>query len=167
MHEISMHGMHFKLGGRPLSVGEQAPNFALTDIDLKDISLANIRQSKILLNIFPSLDTPTCAASIKAFNAEANNVSNALVLCVSADLPFAHKRFCGVHDLQNIISVSTFRAPDFGTDYGVTIIEGPLTGLLSRVIYVLGPNRKVEYCEFVADLGLEPNYGLAYKHLAS
>lgn len=118
-----------------------------------------------MLNIFPSIDTPVCAASVRKFNEVASSKADTVVLCVSADLPFAHNRFCEADGLKDVIPCSVFRTPNFGTDYGVTITSGPIAGLLSRAIVVIGPDGTVTYTEQVPEIAQEPDYGKALAHL--
>ena len=123
-------------------------------------------QERSLSNIFPSIDTGVCAASARRFNSEASKLANSVVLCISADLPFAHNRFCEVEGLKNVIPVSVFRAPEFGKAYGQTIATGPLAGLLARAVVVIGDDGKVKYTEQVPEIGQEPNYEAALKAIA-
>jgi len=115
----------------------------------------------VVLNIFPSIDTPVCAASVRRFNADVDKLGNAVVLCASADLPFAHKRFCGAEGLDRVSSVSDVRDKAFGARYGVTITEGPLAGLLARAVVVIGGDGRVTYTELVPEIAQEPNYDAA------
>jgi thiol peroxidase len=115
----------------------------------------------IILNIFPSLDTSVCAASVRRFNKEAGESPDTVVLCISADLPFAHKRFCEAEGLNDVIPLSVFRSPEFGRDYGVTFTSGPLTGLLSRAVIIINRSGKVAYAEQVPEIGQEPDYDVA------
>lgn len=153
------------LGGNPISTsgelpqtGTQAPDFKLVKTDLSTVSLADFKGSKLVLNIFPSVDTGTCAASVRKFNEKAGSLENTKVLCISRDLPFAQNRFCGAEGLENVISLSDFRDGSFGQAYGLTVANGPLEGLLSRVIVVIDENGTVKYTEQVADIKDEPNY---------
>ncbi len=161
-----MHGLSFALEGYPVEVGTHAPDFRLISSTLQECRLDSFVAHSLVLNIFPSLDTPTCAKSIKEFNHEAGALARTKVLCISMDLPFAYQRFCGVNDIKNVKGLSAFRSEAFGRDYGVAITEGPLAGLLTRALYIIGPERKIRYREFVPDLGLEPDYAKAYKELA-
>lgn len=158
MAEITFLGKALKIKGALPAVGSIAPAFTLTKSDLTEITQHDFKSKKLVLNIFPSLDTPTCATAVRKFNEGAGQITNSVVLCVSADLPFAHKRFCTSENLQHVVGASTFRHPEFGQDYGVTIIEGPLAGLLSRAVVVLDENGKVLYTEQVAELSHEPDY---------
>jgi thiol peroxidase len=133
----------------------------LTKTDLSDVSLKDFTGKKIVLNIFPSIDTPVCAMSVRRFNTEISNIGNTVVLCASLDLPFAHARFCGAEGLNDVISVSELRNKEFGNAYGVRIIDGPLTGLLARAIVVLDEKGKVVYTQLVPEIKEEPNYEAA------
>ena len=147
------------------SVGSQAPDFILTKTDLSDISLKDVAGKKVIMNIFPSIDTSVCATSVRKFNAEINKYNNAVVLCISADLPFAHARFCGAEGLHNVVTASELRNRDFGTNYGVRIIDGPLAGLLARSVVVLDEKGKVIYTQLVGDIAEEPDYEKALSML--
>ncbi|QDS94177.1 Thiol peroxidase [Roseimaritima multifibrata] len=158
----------FKLKGNPFhtcgdlpSVGADAPAFSLAKIDLNETTLADYAGKRVVLNIFPSIDTPTCATSVQRFNAEANSLDNTVVLCVSRDLPFAQKRFCGAEGLDNVVSASDFRSGDFGRTYGVQIEDGPLAGLLARSVVVIDENGKVVHSQLVEETADEPNYDAA------
>jgi thiol peroxidase len=153
------------LGGNPINtnaglpaVGSKASDFNLTTTDLADVSLKDYAGKKVILNIFPSLDTPVCANSVRKFNAEANNLENTAVLCISADLPFAQKRFCGAEGLEKVIPLSALRNRDFGKDYGVEIVDGPLAGVFARAIVVLDGDGTVTYTQLVPEIKEEPNY---------
>lgn len=153
------------LGGNPVSTsgelpqtGSKAPEFTLVKTDLSTVSLADFKGSKLVLNIFPSVDTGTCAASVRQFNQKASTLENTKVLCISRDLPFAQNRFCGAEGLENVVSLSDFRDGSFGAAYGLTVANGPLQGLLSRVVIVLDEEGTVKYTEQVADIKDEPNY---------
>lgn len=147
--------------------GSSAPEFTLTKTDLTDVTLADYKGKKVVLNIFPSLDTSVCAASVRRFNAEAEKLNNTVVLCVSRDLPFAHNRFCTVEGLKNVIPLSDLRTNDFGKDYGVLIADGPLEGLFSRAVVVINENGKVVYTEQVPEIAQEPNYEKALNSIVS
>lgn len=153
------------LGGNPVSTsgelpqtGSKAPEFTLVKTDLSTVSLADFKGSKLVLNIFPSVDTGTCAASVRQFNQKASTLENTKVLCISRDLPFAQNRFCGAEGLENVVSLSDFRNGSFGAAYGLTVANGPLQGLHSRVVIVLDEEGTVKYTEQVADIKDEPNY---------
>ncbi|MBA3015824.1 MAG: thiol peroxidase [Proteobacteria bacterium] len=162
------------LGGKPTNTigqlptnGSTAPTFSLTSSELKSISNKDFTAKVIVLNIFPSIDTPVCATSVRRFNSEAANHPNTTVLCISADLPFAHKRFCEIEGINNVVALSTFRSPEFGKDYGVLITEGPLKGLLARAIVIIDTESKVCYSELVGEIGSDPNFEAALKAVTS
>jgi len=152
------------VGNLPAKLAD-APAFVLTKADLSDITLQDLRGKSVVLNIFPSIDTTTCALSVRKFNNEANNLTNTTILCISMDLPFAQKRFCGIEGLNNIVTASGFRHPEFGAAYGVTIKDGPLRGLLSRAVVIIDPKGKVAYTEQVKEIAEEPNYDAAMQVL--
>ena len=142
-------------------VGDKAPAFILTNTDLQDVSLADFSGYNLVLNIFPSVDTPVCAASLRRFNEHANNLPGTKVLAISMDLPFAMKRHCAAIGLDDIIPLSAFRSPSFGEDYGVLIPATPMKGLLARAVVVIDREGKVLYNEFVFDINNEPDYDKA------
>ncbi len=153
------------LGGNPIhtngelpKTGSKAPDFKLVNTDLNIASLADFAGSKVVLNIFPSIDTGTCATSVRTFNAKASALSNTKVLCISRDLPFAQKRFCGAEGLENVINLSDFNTGSFGKDYGLEITDSVLAGLHSRVVIVLDENGIINYAEQVPEIADEPNY---------
>jgi len=153
------------LGGNPINtsgelpkVGSKAIDFKLVQKDLSIASLANFAGSKLILNIFPSIDTGTCAASVRKFNEKASALPNTKVLCISRDLPFAQSRFCGAEGLENVINLSDFNTGAFGKDYGLEIVESVLAGLHSRVVIVVDENGVVVYSEQVPEIANEPNY---------
>ena len=156
------------LGGNPVNtnaalpaIGSAAPQFQLVGNDLSEISLQDFKGQRVILNIFPSIDTPTCATSVRTFNKMANDLTNTKVLCISKDLPFAQKRFCGSEGLENVVNLSDFRDGSFGTDYGVTLIDSVLKGLHARAIVVIDENGNVTYSELVSEIANEPNYEAA------
>lgn len=162
------------LAGNPLTVdgdfpqvGTVAPAFSLVAKDLSEVTLQHYAGKRKILNIFPSIDTPTCAMSVRQFNAKANTLPNTVVLCISADLPFAQARFCGAEGLENVISLSTFRGHAFHENYGVAINSGPLSGLTARAVMVLNENDEVIHSELVAEIKQEPNYEAALAALNS
>jgi len=159
MASITLKGNSIETCGNLPATGASAPDFTLIKTDLSELKLSGLSGKKVVLNIFPSIDTPVCAASARKFNEEAG--STATVLCISADLPFAHKRFCEIEGLENVVPLSCFRNADFGQDYGVTITTGPLAGLLSRAIVVIGDDGKVVYTEQVPEIAQEPDYAAA------
>ena len=157
------------MGGKPIltfaklpSINEPAPNFTLTDMEMKDQSLDSYKGKFVILNIFPSVDTGVCSASVRHFNEDAANLPNTVVLCISKDLPFAQKRFCGAEGIKNVVMLSDYRS-DFGKKYGVEIMDSPMKGLLSRAVVVIDPTGKIVYEEQVADISQEPNYAAAMK----
>jgi thiol peroxidase len=158
MTKITLKGNPVTTVGTLPKTGSQAPNFTLTKADLTDLTLQDYAGKKIILSMFPSVDTGTCAAAARHFNEDAAKLSNTVVLCVSADLPFAQKRFCAAENLQNVTTASSFRHLEFGKNYGVTITDGPLAGLLSRAIVVIDEKGKVIYTQQVPEISDEPDY---------
>lgn len=158
MAVITFKGSPVHTVGSLPTTGSQAPDFTVTRTDLAEVKLKNYLGKKIVLNIFPSLDGQTCASAMLHFNAIAKEYKNILILCISADLPFAQKRFCNAEHLDNVQPASVFRHPQFGDDYGVMITDGPLAGLLSRAVIILDEEGKVVYTEQVGELTEEPNY---------
>ena len=144
MAQTAFKGSPVNLSGDLPKPGAFAPDFTLTGTDLSNISLKDYAGKTLVLNIFPSIDTPTCAMSVRKFNAEIGNTENAVVLCVSADLPFAHSRFCGSEGLEHVVSASTFRSPGFGDAYGMRITDGPLAGLMARAVLVIDGQGRCE-----------------------
>ena len=167
MSQITLKGNAIETVGSLPAVGSAAPEFSLVKTDLSQVSLVDYQGKNVVLNIFPSIDTGVCAASVRKFNSEAANHDNTVVLCISADLPFAHNRFCEAEGLKNVIALSVFRSADFGENYGQTIISGPLTGLLARSVVVINPDGTVKYTEQVPEITQEPNYEAAIKSLAA
>ena len=165
MATIALKGNSIHTIGLLPEVGVKAPDFLLTKTDLSDATLSDYPGKKIILNIFPSLDTAVCATSVRKFNAQAQNHPNTVVLCVSKDLPFAHARFCSTEGLNNVIPMSELRNDKFGKGYGVLIIDGPLAGLFSRAVVVINETGKVIYCEQVPDIVQEPDYEAALASL--
>ncbi len=161
MSQITLQGNPVQTIGSLPAVGMPAPSFKLVKSDLSEANLQDLGGKNIILNIFPSLDTSVCAASVRRFNKEAGESPDTVVLCISADLPFAHKRFCEAEGLNDVISLSVFRSPEFGRDYGVTFTSGPLTGLLSRAVVIIDRSGKVVYTEQVPEIGQEPDYDAA------
>jgi thiol peroxidase len=153
MAEISLQGKPAQTVGNLPAVGMLAPSFKLAKTDLSEAGLQDFAGKNIILNIFLSLDTSVCAASIRRFNKEAGESPNTVVLCISADLPFAHKRFCETEGLNDVVPLSVFRSPEFGRDYGVTFTSGPLIGLLSRAVVIIDRTGKVTYAEQVQEIG--------------
>ncbi|MGB3212153.1 MAG: thiol peroxidase [Desulforhopalus sp.] len=167
MAKITLKGNEIETVGALPAVGSAAPEFTLVKTDLSEVSLSDYRGKTVVLNIFPSIDTGVCAASARRFNSEAGNHADAVVLCVSADLPFAHGRFCEAEGLKNVIPASVFRSAAFGKDYGQTITTGPLAGVLARAVVVISPEGKVKYTEQVPEITQEPNYEAALNSLAA
>ncbi len=158
MAQITLQGNTIHTNGELPQVGTPAKDFQLVKNDLSMASLSDFKGSKVVLNIFPSVDTGTCAASVRKFNEKASSLENTKVLCISRDLPFAQARFCGAEGLSNVINLSDFRDGSFGKEYGLTIADGPLAGLLSRVVIVIDENGVVQYSEQVPEIVDEPNY---------
>jgi thiol peroxidase len=165
MAQITKGGTPIQTSGNLPEVGSQAPDFKLTKTDLSDTSLKDFAGKRVVLNIFPSVDTGVCATSVRRFNQEAAGLNNTVVVGVSRDLPFALKRFCGAEGIENVVTTSELRDLNFGRDYGVTIMEGGMAGLLSRAVVVLDENGKVIYTEQVPEIGQEPNYEAAINSL--
>ncbi len=158
MSEITLEGKIIHTIGNLPTVGEAAPDFTLVSTDLSEVRLNDFKGKKLILNIFPSLDTSVCATSVRKFNQELNNLSDTEVLCISADLPFAHSRFCVSEGLENVKNASVFRNPGFGKNYGVTITDSPLEGLLSRAVVVIDGKGRIVYTEQVPEIAQEPDY---------
>lgn len=165
MATVTLKGNPVQVGGNLPAAGSAAPAFRLTAGDLKDVSLADYAGKRKILNIFPSIDTGTCAMSTRKFNEKAGGLKDSVVLCIAADLPFAMTRFCAAEGLKNVITLSTFRAPEFRKDYGVALENGPLAGLCARAVVVLDANDKVLHTELVQEIANEPNYDAALKAL--
>jgi thiol peroxidase len=160
MAQITFKGTPIKTIGELPAKNSRAPDFTLVKQDLSETTLADYKGKRLVLNIFPSIDTGVCAVSVRKFNEKAAALKNTAVLCVSMDLPFAQGRFCGAEGIKNVVTASAFRCA-FGDHYGVTIAEGPLTGLLSRAVVVIGETGNVIYTEQVPEIAQEPNYDAA------
>jgi len=158
MATIKLAGENIETSGNLPETGTIAPDFYLTGTDMLEASLTDYSGKNVVLNIFPSIDTSVCAASVRRFNKEMSELTDTVVLCVSADLPFAHKRFCEIEGLNNVIPLSVFRNQDFGQDYGVTITSGPLKGLLARAIVIINQQRKIVYTEQVPEIKQDPDF---------
>ena len=158
MTQITLKGNAINTIGNLPKVGTQAPDFKLVAADLSTKSMADYKGKKIIMNIFPSLDTGTCAASVRRFNTEASKLENTVVLCISKDLPFAQARFCGAEGLKDVFTLSDFRSGDFGKDYGVEIVDGPLAALESRAVVIIDEEGKVIYNQQVPEIVDEPDY---------
>jgi thiol peroxidase len=165
MAQITLRGNPINTVGELPAVGSPAPGFTLVGTDLGTVGDDQFRGKPVLLNIFPSVDTPVCQASVRTFNERAA-ASGGAVLCVSKDLPFAQKRFCGAEDIENVTPASAFR-DSFGEDYGVTITDGPMAGLLARAVVVVGADGNVSYTELVPEIGQEPDYDAALAALGA
>jgi thiol peroxidase len=157
-----------KVGGNPVhtsgdlpATGQSAPAFTVVKGDLSPISLSDLAGQRVVLNIFPSIDTPTCAASVRRFNEAAANLENTTVLNVSMDLPFAQARFCGAEGLSNVVNASDFRDGSFGQAYGVRLVDGKLEGLFARAVVVVGEDGTVLHTELVPEIAQEPDYDSA------
>lgn len=165
MADITLKGNPIHTCGELPSVGMPGPDFTLTNVDLTDVSLRDFEGKKVVLNIFPSIDTPVCAASVRYFNQEVAQRRDTVVLCVSLDLPFAHKRFCGAEGLDRVLSVSELRQRGFGEAYGVRIVDGPMAGLLARAVVVLDGAGRVVYTQLVPEIVQEPDYAAVLQTL--
>ncbi len=161
MANITLSNNPTKTLGNLPKIGEAAKDFLLIGNDLQDITLNDFKGVRVVMNIFPSIETGVCASSVRNFNAKATSLSNTKVLCISRDLPFAQKRFCGAEGIENVITLSDFVSGKFGEDYELTILEGKFANLLSRCIIVLDENHKVVYTEQVPEIASEPNYEAA------
>ena len=166
MASITLKGSRITTIGELPEINTMAPDFTLTKTDLSDATPKDFLGKTIVLNIFPSIDTPVCAASVRKFNDEASRFDNTVVLCISADLPFAHQRFCEVEGLKDVIPLSVFRSQEFGTNYGVTITDSPLKGLMSRAIVVIDKTGNVVYKQQAPEIAQEPNYDEALKAIS-
>jgi len=166
MATITLQGTEIHTNGELPAVGEKAPDFKLVNGDLIDVSLASYQGKKKLLNIVPSLDTPTCALSTKTFNEKATEKSDTVFLMISADLPFAMKRFCSAEGTDNVIPLSMMRSRNFAKDYGVLLEDGPLAGITARAVVVVDENDTVVHTELVAEIANEPDYGAALAALS-
>ncbi len=158
MANITFKGNPVHTVGELPAIGAAAPDFVLVKSDLSEVKLSDFKGKNVVLNIFPSLDTGTCAASVRRFNKEAASLDNTVVLGISADLPFAAGRFCSAEGIENVITLSTFRDEAFGKDYGLLITDGPMKGLLARAVVVIDPEGKVRYTELVSEIAQEPDY---------
>lgn len=166
MSQVTFRDTPVRIDGTFPAPGSQAPGFSLVGKDLADVTLAAFDGRRKLLNIFPSIDTGTCATSVRRFNELASQADNTAVLCISADLPFAQTRYCGAEGLDNVTTLSTLRGRDFLKDYGVTIAEGPLAGLAARAVVVLDTDNRVLHAQLVSEITQEPDYDAALAALA-
>jgi thiol peroxidase len=165
MAKITLKGNPVTTSGTLPDTGTAAPDFTLVRSDLGNLSLSELKGKKIILNIFPSLDTLVCAASVRRFNQLAAGKQDTVVLAISKDLPFAHKRFCTTEGIENVVTLSGFRDTDFGNKYGVQILDGGFAGLYSRCIVVIDSNGKVKYTQQVPEISQEPDYDKALEAL--
>lgn len=165
MASVTLKGNPINTNGDLPAVGNQAPALNLTGLDLADVGLDAYAGKNKILNIFPSVDTPTCATSVREFNKLAADLNDTVVLCISEDLPFAQKRFCGAEGIENVTSLSAFRS-SFSDDYGVRFVDGPLKGLSARCLLVLDKDNKVVHTELVSEVANEPNYGAALEQIS-
>jgi thiol peroxidase len=161
MSQVTLRGNPVQVDGQLPQVGQQAPAFTLVGATLADVSLASLAGQRKVLNIFPSVDTPTCATSVRKFNEQAARLENTLVLCISADLPFAQARFCAAEGLDKVVNLSTMRGAEFLRDYGVALSSGPLAGVAARAVVVLDEQNRVLHSELVSEIGAEPDYAAA------
>lgn len=161
MAQITFRGNPIQTAGSLPETGSTAPDFSVVREDLSTVSLSDFKGKKVILNIFPSLDTAVCAASVRRFNAEASKLQNSVVLCISKDLPFAQKRFCAAEGLDNVITGSEYRDTSFSSAYGVIMTDGPLQGLLSRAVVVINEEGRISYTEQVPEITQEPDYDKA------
>ncbi|WP_412560490.1 MULTISPECIES: thiol peroxidase [Winogradskyella] len=166
MANVTLGGTPVETIGNLPTVGSKAPDFKLTDTDLSDQSYSDFEGSRLVLNVFPSVDTGTCAQSIRTFNEKASQLDNTKVLCISKDLPFAMARFCGAEGIENVVSLSDYKTGKFGKDYGLTFTTGAFETLLSRCIVVIDTDGTVLHTEQVSEIADEPNYEAAIKSLA-
>jgi thioredoxin-dependent peroxiredoxin len=166
MSTVTLKGQPVHVDGDFPAPGSQAPDFSLVGKNLADVGLSAYAGKRKVLNIFPSVDTPTCAQSVRHFNASASQLDDTVVLCISADLPFALGRFCGAEGLDNVVTLSTMRGRDFLHDYGVAIADGPLAGLAARAVVVLDAQNKVVHAQMVGEIADEPDYDAALAALS-
>lgn len=165
-NSVTLKGGAVSIGGNFPQKGQKAPDFQLADAKRNLVGLDAFTGKRKVLNIFPSIDTPTCASSVRTFNQKAGSINNTVVLCISADLPFAQSRFCGAEGVENVVNLSTFRdTAKFANDYGVQILDSSLAGLTTRAVVVLDENNNVLYSELVAEIADEPNYDAALASL--
>lgn len=165
MSTITFKGTEIHTNGVLPAIGTKAPDFRLVQTDLSELSLSELKGKKVLLNIFPSLDTSVCATTVREFNKKVGSLKNVTALAISKDLPFAHGRFCTTEGIENIKPLSVFRNIDFETKYGLLMTDGPLKGLLARAVIVLDEEGKVIYSELVPEIAQEPNYEAAIAYL--
>ena len=165
MTEITLQGNKINTNGEVPQVGSSAPEFVLVDSDLNDVTLSSYDGKNIILNIIPSLDTPVCQKSTKIFNEKASVLPDVAILAVSADLPFAMKRFCSTESIDSVKPLSMMRSRNFAKDYGVLLVDGPLSGITARAVIVIDKNKKIIHSELVQEIANEPNYDAALNSL--
>jgi len=165
MATVTLKGNNIHTSGNLPKIGDQAPDFTLVKTDLSTATLADYKGKAVVLNIFPSVDTGTCAQSVRQFNKELSEIDDVTVLCISRDLPFAQARFCGAEGLENVINLSDFKDNSFGKAYGLDFVDGPLEGLHSRAIVVINENGIITHTEQVSEIVDEPNYKAAFEAL--
>lgn len=163
---VALKGNPVDVAGNLPQIGSTAPNFTLVDAALQDVTLDTYAGKRKVLNLFPSIDTPTCANSVRAFNKHASSMDNTVVINISADLPFAQKRFCAAEGIENVVNLSTMRGRDFLMNYGVLLFSSKLAGLAARAVIILDENDIVKYIELVPEITQEPNYDAAIAALA-
>lgn len=163
--KVITRGQEVSTSGNMPAVGVQAPDFTATDKEMKEVSLSYFRGKYVVLNIFPSLDTPTCALSVRHFNEVASALDNTVVLCLSKDLPFAQSRFCAVEGISNVVPLSLFRSDSFDRQYGLIITEGPMRQLAARAVLVINPDGKIIYRQLVTNISEEPDYDRAIESI--
>jgi thioredoxin-dependent peroxiredoxin len=161
MAQIKLKDATVNTNGTLPVVGEAAPDFTLSALDLSEVTLKNYSGKNVVLNIFPSIDTRVCAMSVREFNKRVSDLPETVVICISKDLPFAFKRFCGAEGISNVETLSDFRNKGFSKDYGVEMLDGGMAGLFARAIVVIGKHGKVKHTELVPVIGQEPNYDAA------
>lgn len=166
MAQTALRGNPVQTSGDLPSAGASAPDFSLIGSDLSPLTKEELAGQRVVLNIFPSIDTPTCAQSVRAFNERAASLDNTTVVCVSADLPFAQSRFCGAEGIENVKTASTFRNPEFLDAYGVGMVDGPLQGLAARAVVVVDESGQVTHSQMVGEIADEPDYDAAIAALA-
>lgn len=165
MSKISFKGNPVNTNGELPEKGSKAPDARLTTIDLQEKAISDFKGKKVILNIFPSIDTSVCAKSVRTFNEKATALNDTAVLCISKDLPFAHKRFGASEGINNVVSLSDFKNPDFARSYGLEMVDGPLAGLDARAVVVLDEDGNVKYSELVDEISNEPDYAEALRAL--
>lgn len=158
MSQVTLKGNKVTISGSLPAVGSKAPDFKLIKSDLSEASLSEFKGKRVILNIFPSIDTGTCATSVREFNQQSASLENTVVLCISKDLPFAHSRFCAAEGIEDVITLSSFRNHSFAKDYGIEILDGPLKGLNARSVVVIDEEGTIQYTELVPEITEEPTY---------